>query len=131
MSAMRIVTLAGDPEREADLAARVSNRHDVELLLRCVDRIELLAALRGGGIDAVVSVGAPAWLDIQAAREASRAGVRIVGIVSNPIEGDLLAPLGATLVPGDCSIEEVLDRCAHDGPEPPVEDTRVLPRVGG
>ncbi|MGH2786568.1 MAG: AAA family ATPase [Actinomycetota bacterium] len=130
MSRLRIVTLAGDPEREAGFARRLSNRHDVELLLRCVDRIELLAALRGGGIDAIVSVGAPAWFDAHSAREAAADGVRLVGVVSNPIEGDLLGPLGAALVPADSSIEEILERCSANLPVIAPEEPRTATSRG-
>jgi MinD-like ATPase involved in chromosome partitioning or flagellar assembly len=110
VTALRLVTVPGDPEREADLAPRLAAA-GADLLLRCMDRIELMGALRGGGIDAVVAVGAPAWLDAQAADEIGRAGVRLVGVVSDPLEADHLASLGATLLPADASVAEVVDRC--------------------
>jgi MinD-like ATPase involved in chromosome partitioning or flagellar assembly len=111
MSPFRIVTLAGDSEQEAVLARSLSFRSDIELLLRCVDRIELLGAVRSGGLDAVVSVGAPAWFDRQEADEAARAGIRVMGVVSRPLDADRLASLGASLVPWDAGVEEIVERC--------------------
>jgi MinD-like ATPase involved in chromosome partitioning or flagellar assembly len=111
MNTLRIVTLAGDSEQEAVLARSLSSRSDIELLLRCVDRIELLGAVRSGGLDAVVSVGAPTWFERQEADEAARAGIRIVGVVSQPLDADRLAGLGASLVPWDAGVEEIIERC--------------------
>lgn len=111
MIAVRVVTLAGDPEEEAEVARKMSARTDVELVLRCVDRVELLACLRGADIDAVVSVGAPVWFDRQGAEEASRARVRIVGIVGGAADADRLAALGAALLPYGAPVEEIVERC--------------------
>jgi MinD-like ATPase involved in chromosome partitioning or flagellar assembly len=110
---VRVVTLAGDPEEEAEVARRMTARTDVELVLRCVDRVELLACLRGADIDAVISVGAPVWFDRQGAEEAARGQVRIVGIVDGPGDADRLAALGATLLPYGAPIDEIVERCTE------------------
>jgi MinD-like ATPase involved in chromosome partitioning or flagellar assembly len=122
MNTLRIVTLTGDSEQEAVLARSLTFRPDIELLLRCVDRIELLGAVRSGGVDAVVSVGAPTWFDRQEADEAARAGIRIVGVVSRPLDADRLASLGASLVPWDAGVEEIIERCRNGELSP-----RMLP----
>ncbi|HVM35386.1 MAG TPA: P-loop NTPase [Actinomycetota bacterium] len=125
---LRVVTLAGDADREADVAPRLS-RAGLEVLMRCMDRIELLGALRGGGLDAVVAVGAPAWLDAQAAEETARAGVRLVGIVSHPPDADRLAAFGAALLPGDATVAEIVDRCTRGEVvvPPPPPNVRAAP----
>lgn len=111
MSALRVVTLAGDADAEAALASELARRDDVELVFRCVDRVELLGALRGGDLDAIVSVGAPPWLDAQSANEAARAGAGVVGVVADAAAADRLAALGAALVPAGAPVDEVVARC--------------------
>jgi hypothetical protein len=111
VSLLRLITLAGDPEREALFASQLSTRDDVDLVMRCVDRVELLGAIRGGDLDAVVSVGAPFWLGKQAVQEAAVAGIRLIGVVGDPTTADRLADFGATLVLAEATIDEVLQRC--------------------
>ena len=118
MNDLRIVTLAGDPDREAALAREIDGRRDVELVLRCVDRVELLAALRSEAVDAIVSVGAPAWFDKQEAYEASQAGIVVVGLVRDAPEADRLGELGAGLLPSEAPVQEVIDRCRSSEPLP-------------
>jgi len=107
---LRIVTLAGAPEREAALARALSERADVELALRCVDRVELLAALRAGGLDAIISLGAPPWFDRGEAAEATRFGVPVLAVVSHPFDADRMAALGASLLPDQATVEEIVER---------------------
>lgn len=119
MRRLRVVTLAGDAEREAGLARALTDRPDVELALRCVDRIELLAALRAGGLDAIISVDAPQWFGRGEAAEANRLGARLVGIVSDPIDADRLASLGASLVPSQATVDEIVERVRFSETTPP------------
>jgi MinD-like ATPase involved in chromosome partitioning or flagellar assembly len=123
MTQITVVTLAGDPEREAMLADLLNLHSEVNLLLRCLDRVELLASIRGGGLDAMISVGAPAWLDAQSAGEALRAGVRIVGVVDDPLEERRLSSLGAAVLPSAAPLEEIIERCSAD----PIEQVSLLP----
>lgn len=111
--ATRVATVAGDPDREAVLAATLTVTRDAELVLRCVDRVEALAAVRGGDLDALLVVGAPQWLDPQCVAEARAGGIRVIGIVTDPTEADNLAALGAALVMGDASVAEILRRATE------------------
>jgi MinD-like ATPase involved in chromosome partitioning or flagellar assembly len=111
MMATRIVTLAGDPEEEARLSAQLTVRGDVDLILRCVDRGELLGSIRGGSLDAVVSVGAPLWFDPQCAKEAAGRAIRVVGITDDPLQADRLLSLGATVFPRNSDADQVLEGC--------------------
>ncbi|MPZ69242.1 MAG: hypothetical protein GEU71_06885 [Actinobacteria bacterium] len=119
MSPVRVVTLAGNPEREPEIAAQLADHTNVDLLMRCMDRMELLAAMRGGGIDAIVSVGAPAWFDAASAEEAARAGLRVVGVVEDATEADRLGALGASLIPAGSSATEIVSRCLSGETPPP------------
>ena len=117
---MRVVTLAGDPEREADLAPRLATEPSLELYLRCVDRVELLAAMRSGAIDALVAVGAPGWFDAEAAAEASRNDIRMVGVADNSFEAEVLELRGASVLDAKASVGEIVDACRSAKPVPPV-----------
>ncbi len=119
MTPLRIVTLAGDPDKEASIAGEMTAQHDVDLVLRCFDRAELLAAIRAGDLDAIVSVGAPGWFDGEAGDEAATAGTNVVGLVENSLEAEHLRGIGATLLPYSSSTAEVLDACRASGSPPP------------
>lgn len=101
----RLVTLAGDGGREASIAIALSDRPEVELLLRCVDRAELLGAIRSGRVDAIVSVGQPEWFDKQCRAEAALAGARVVMVGPTELVG---WPDGTAVLPIDASIDEVV-----------------------
>jgi MinD-like ATPase involved in chromosome partitioning or flagellar assembly len=76
-------------------------------VFRCVDRVELLAAIRGAAPDLVVVAGCPPWLDRQACDEAVAARIPMVGLAR---EGDAeaLARLGILVLPLDAAVERVL-----------------------
>lgn len=112
---LRVVTLAGNPEREAAIATDLGRRRDVDLILRCVERVELLGTIRGAGLDAIVSVGAPLWLDHQAAAEAAGAGIVIVGVPSSVSDRERLTELGAVLVAHDAPVEDIVTGCRSPG----------------
>ena len=111
MTRVRIVTLAGDPEREASLSALLGSRTDVELVLRCVDRIEALAAIRGASLDAVVAIGNTHWFDRQEAEEAMEAGVKLIALVDHPFDSERMRGLGAVLLPLSATDDEIVDEC--------------------
>lgn len=129
MTTLRIVTLAGDPEAEALLAGRLGAHRDLDLVLRCVDRVELLATIRGGSLDAIVCVGVPAWLDRQSANEAADAGIRLVGLSDDSMEIERLKRLGAAILPSDVSPSSIVDSCSVVAPEAPAPLTSAQPRL--
>lgn len=111
MSATRVATVAGHLDLEATLATRLMSRSDIELVIRCLDRVELLAAIRGAGLDALIVVGHAPWFDRQSAIEAANAGVTIVSV------SDGLVTLGASSQLGtDATIDDVFDACNRSSP---------------
>ena len=118
-----MVTLAGDPDREADLAPRLATEPSIELYLRCVDRVELLAAMRSGAIDSIVAVGAPSWFDAEAATEASRSGILVVGVADNSLETEALERRGASVLDARASVGEIVDACRSARPVTPTAMT--------
>jgi MinD-like ATPase involved in chromosome partitioning or flagellar assembly len=113
---LRLATLAGTSDAEATLAAELSSRSDLELVLRCVDRVELLALFRSRSVDVVISVGAPRWLDAETVEEGLSAGIRLLGVAGDPLENEHLRRLGVRVAAGT-SIDEIL-ATATDVPLP-------------
>lgn len=105
----RVVTVAGDPDAEARLATSLAARTDAEVVFRCVDRVELLAAIRGAAPDLVVVAGCPSWLDRQACDEAVAARIPMVGVADGGPPSEALAKLGILVLPPDAGAERVLD----------------------
>jgi len=131
MQALRVVTLAGDSEREADVAALFAEEPSVELFMRCVDRVELLATMRGAELDAIVAVGAPGWFDAQSAQEAARAGIRVVGVADNAFEAELLTSRGAQVLDAGSEIGSIVRACSAPPEAPPAPVTvRSAQRAG-
>lgn len=108
---LRVVTLAGDSEREPAIATEFSALDEAELVFRCVDRIEVLAAVRGGNLDAIVSIGAPGWLDRQTAEEAAAAGIQIIGLADNALEEERLERLGAKVLDAGVTAGDIIEAC--------------------
>jgi MinD-like ATPase involved in chromosome partitioning or flagellar assembly len=120
---LRVATVSGDQELEPTLAVQLGTRDDVELVLRCLDRIELLATIRGGDLDAIVVAGLPGWLDEQTVEEAARANIRLVGVSEDPGTRERLETFGARSVDFDRSIDNIVEIC-RSAPLPP-------PRLSG
>lgn len=112
MQTLRVVTLAGDSEREADVAALFAGDPSIELFMRCVDRVELLATMRGADLDAIVAVGAPGWFDAQSAQEAARSGIRVVGVADNAFEAELLTSRGAQVLDAGTEMGAIVRACS-------------------
>jgi MinD-like ATPase involved in chromosome partitioning or flagellar assembly len=95
--------------------------HDgVELFLRCVDRVEVLASVRGGNVDGLVIAGPPNWLDADTVEEARSAGIRAVGLARDPLDVEVFRSLGIAAMPSEPSIDEILTELDRDGvPLPP------------
>jgi cellulose biosynthesis protein BcsQ len=111
MKALRVVTLSGDPQLEPSLAVRLGSHPVVELVMRCLDRVELLGAIRGLELDAIVSVGAPTWLDPQTMQEASDAGVRIVGVSDDPAAVHELSSRGVKVLGSEQDDNDIVAAC--------------------
>ena len=132
MSPIRVVTVAGEPEAEARFATALARRHDAEVVFRCVDRVELLAAIRGASPDLVVCVGSPGWLDRGACDEAVGGRIPVVGLTSSPEGAEALSRLGILVLPATADVERVLAvRSSGDAlPEAPAALARSLEERG-
>jgi MinD-like ATPase involved in chromosome partitioning or flagellar assembly len=115
---VRVVTVSGDQELEPPLAVQLGTRDDVELVLRCLDRVELLATIRGGDLDAIVIAGLPGWLDEETVEEAARANIRLVGVSEDPGTRERLEAFGARSVAFDRSVDDIVEIC-RSAPLPP------------
>ena len=83
------------------MSAELATRPDVHLVLRCVDRVELLAAIRGGQLQALILLGAPSWFDRQCASEARSQSVRIVAVTDTEAPPGTSSVLGTTASPAE------------------------------
>lgn len=105
---MRVVTVAGDVDAESRFATAIAARPGVELAFRCVDRVELLAAIRGAAPDVIVVAGCPTWLDRETCDEAVEARVPMVGLADPGDASNSLAKLGIIVLAEDADPERVL-----------------------
>lgn len=112
---LRVVTVTGDVEHEASIATALGLRPDVELVMRCVDRIELIATIRGADLDAIVVAGSPLWFDAMVAQEARDRRIRVVAVTGDPLAVERMSMLGALVLEPGCSVDDVVTGC---GPEP-------------
>lgn len=113
---MHVVTLAAAAEREAALAAELSVHPGLDLLMRCVERVEALAAIRSGRADAILSVGRPEWFDLQCRKEATAAGLRAILLDDDPGED----PWWSAVLPSNATIDEI-SVALHDASAPLAE----------
>jgi MinD-like ATPase involved in chromosome partitioning or flagellar assembly len=133
----RVATVAGDSHAEESVAALLAGSREVELVLRCVDRVELLAVLRSGTIDAVISVGVPVWLDRQIIEEAAERSIKLVGLPSDPLEAERLRGWGVVLGPLDPDASALVALCDDapsalpPPPSPPRTESGRLVAVWG
>ena len=88
--------------------------------MRCVDRVEVLASVRGGNIDGLVVVGPPNWLDAETMDEARAAGVKAVGLARDPLDAEVFRGLGISALSSEPSLDEILAELDRGGaPLPP------------
>lgn len=104
---MRLVTVAGDVDAETRFVTAMAARSDADVVFRCVDRVELIAAIRGAAPDLVVVAGCPPWLDRETCDEAVAAQVAMVGLAGDG-DAERLARLGILVLPQDTAPERVL-----------------------
>ena len=125
MQPTRVITLVGNVDEETSVARRLNEDHRAELVLRCLERTELLAAIRGARIDLVVSVGCPRWLDLPALAEIAEQEARIVGVAADPLEAEGLRRLGISMAAPDGSIADVLNEgSAPEASPPPISEPK-------
>jgi len=78
-----VITAIGDPRREADLVAALSShKYDVDVVRRCVDVADLLAAAAAGLARAVVVSAELQRLDRDVLTRLAVAGVAVVGLAA-------------------------------------------------
>jgi Flp pilus assembly CpaE family ATPase len=118
---VRVATIAASPDDEARVAQALSERPDVDLVMRCVDRVEALAVLRGGDIDAMAIIGEPHWFDAEVADEVLRSSTRLIAVGMR--DGTSFAVRAADeVLPMDVSPTEIIRRCvtaSTSSPPPP------------
>lgn len=123
MSTLRVVTVAGDINHETVLAEALGFRSDVDLVLRCLDRVELLAAVRGSNLDAIILVGPIEWFDRQLAHEAVARKVRVVAVDKDPTVSSPYLSL-----PSDAPLDEIVRACLESPLPVPTSTERVARR---
>lgn len=111
MAQIRLATVGGDPEAEAVLATVLERCTDVDLYIRCVERMELLAAIRSKSVDVVLLVGVPHWVDASLRDELTRSAVPAIGYPRDPLEAVTLEEIGASLVDDLSDIDEIVAVC--------------------
>ena len=111
MSQIRLATLGGDPEGEAALATALERCSEIDLYIRCVERMELLAAIRAKSVDVVLLVGVPPWVDASLREELTRNGIPAVGYPRDPLEAVALEDLGASLLEDTLDVAAIVAAC--------------------
>lgn len=119
MKPVRLITLSGDASREPEVAAAVSAEASLELVLRCVDRVEALAAIRGASIHLILAVGPVGWFDHQCLQEARAQGVRVMGMAADPVEVELLEVAGIEVLPADTGVPGLAEAMMLTEPNEP------------
>ena len=88
-----VITAIGDPRREADLVAALSsNQYDVDVVRRCVDVADLLAATAAGLARAVIVSAELQRLDRDVLTRLAVAGVAVIGLAA-PGDGEAVQRL--------------------------------------
>jgi MinD-like ATPase involved in chromosome partitioning or flagellar assembly len=129
MTPVRVVTVAGEPELEAALAELLGAHPSFDVFMRCVDRTEVLGAIRGGRLEAIVSAGLPHWVDPQVAEEARAQGVRLV-VVGQEQPAENVTRLGLRHVASaDASVILGAIRSTARPPQPPAPPARAEGRL--
>jgi MinD-like ATPase involved in chromosome partitioning or flagellar assembly len=120
MPRLRIATVGSDTEEETRLATLLERSSDVDLYIRCVDRVDLTATIRAAAVDVVLVAGVPHWFDASVRDEFSLNSVPIVGYPIDPLDRMSLESFGASLLEEAFSIPAFLEACARA--RPPGED---------
>jgi hypothetical protein len=119
MPLLRVITLAGDATQETVVARSLEERPDVELVMRCVDRVEASAAIRGADLDALITVGVPNWLDQEVVEEAQNAGIRLVAVGIGGSRPAIISAVAWAFASQGASASEIVRRCTDNLAPPP------------
>lgn len=119
MRPLRVITLTGDAHQEPDVAAALTREPTWELVLRCVDRVETLAALRGASIDVALAVGPVPWFDYQCIQEARSRGTRVLGLAQDPVQVEGLEVAGFEVIPSGTTVADLPELLARKEPSAP------------
>lgn len=128
MIPVKVATVAGAAELEAELTEMLGRSRKVELFMRCMDRTEILAVIRAGGIDAVVIAGAAPWFDAQCRDEAATAGIKVLGLARDPLDAEEFARQDLPTL-RDGTVDEILERI-RSVDDPAVHADREPPGTG-
>jgi MinD-like ATPase involved in chromosome partitioning or flagellar assembly len=107
MTDLRVITVVGDPQLEADIAASLGSQ-EVDVVLRCVERSEVLAAIRAGAVDGMILAGPAPWIDAQCIAEARAAGIEIAAVPRDRLDVEQFLTLGVIAMPSGSPASEVL-----------------------
>lgn len=107
MTDLRVITVVGDPQLEADLAAAMGGQ-DVDIVLRCVERSEVLAAIRAGAVEGMILAGPAPWVDAQCIAEARSAGIQIAAVPRDRLDVEQFLSLGVIAMPSGSPASDVL-----------------------
>lgn len=130
MSYLSIITVAGVSDLEEQAAAALSIRADVELFMRCVDRVEVLAAIRSTQIGAIVCFGDPPWFDRQCVEEAKERGINVVMVSDDPLAVLAGEQRDIPVLPSDVSTDELLSYLSDPLEAPPAGSDDLRGRDG-
>lgn len=125
MSHLSIITVAGVSDLEEQAAAALSIRPDVHLFMRCVDRVEVLAAIRADQIGAIVCFGDPPWFDRQCVEEAKEHGISVVMVSDDPLVVLAGEQRDIPVLPSHVSTDHLL-YCLSTPPEAPAAEPEDL-----
>jgi MinD-like ATPase involved in chromosome partitioning or flagellar assembly len=128
LNRFRIATVAGDPDIEPAIASGLSTVEGIEVVLRCLDRTETLAAIRSGA-QAIVCAGLPGWLDLELAREARLNGCNLVAVLDDAEEVRRAERLNIATLPRDADLPRIMAACVAEvsvaEPAPPIRGSRT------
>lgn len=120
MTGLRVITVVGDAELEADIAASLGNQ-EVDIVLRCVERSEVLAAIRAGAVDGMILAGPAPWIDAQCIAEARSAGIGIAAVPRDRLDVEQFLTLGVIAMPSGSPASDVLAALSPSGTSEPAD----------
>lgn len=131
MKRLSLITIAGASDLEEQVATELASAVDVELFMRCVDRVEVLAAIRSAEVDAIVCFDGPAWFDRQCIEEAAERGIAVVMVTDDPLVALTSEQRGVPVLPAGISVDQLVsDLKASPGQLSIMKETESDPTRG-